>query len=94
VQVGWDKTLDRYGIDTVVVSPRLALSSALKVSGAWRVVYDDHYSVVFRRNTPPTKSFASMAKVAAAIARSRKHGTVIERSRNQSFKKPGRGQPK
>jgi hypothetical protein len=59
VQVGWDKTLDRYAIDTVVVSPKLALSSTLKVSRDWRVVYDDHYSIVFRRNTPQTRSFAS-----------------------------------
>jgi hypothetical protein len=59
VQVGWDKTLDRYGIDTVVVSPKLALSSTLKVSRDWRVVFDDHYSVVFRRNRPVQSSFAS-----------------------------------
>ncbi len=59
VQVGWDKTLDRYGIDTVVVSPRLALSSTLKVSRDWRVVFDDHYSIVFRRNRPAQSSFAS-----------------------------------
>ncbi|HVW11618.1 MAG TPA: hypothetical protein VHC90_23710 [Bryobacteraceae bacterium] len=59
VQVGWDKTLDRYGIDTVVVSPKLALSSALKVSQDWRVVFDDHNSVVFRRNRPVQSSFAS-----------------------------------
>src|SRR6185312_12950887 len=59
VQTGWDKTLDRYGIDTVVVSPKLALSSTLKVSRDWRVVFDDHYSVVFRRNHPVQSSFAS-----------------------------------
>jgi hypothetical protein len=59
VQVGWDKTLDRYGIDTVVVAPTLALSSLLKVSRDWRVVYDDHVSVVFRRNGPATSSFTS-----------------------------------
>jgi hypothetical protein len=59
VQTGWDKILDRYGIDTVVVSPTLALSSTLKVSRDWRVVFDDHYSVVFRRNGPAQSSFAS-----------------------------------
>ena len=59
VQEGWDKTLDRYGIDTVVISPKLALSSTLKVSRDWRVVYDDHYAIVFRRNSPETRSLAS-----------------------------------
>ena len=59
VQVGWDKTLDRYAIDTVVLSPKLALSSTLKVSRDWRVVYDDHYSIVFRRKAPASNSFPS-----------------------------------
>ncbi len=59
VQVGWDKTLDRYGIDTVVLSPKLALSSTLKISRDWRVVYDDHFAIVFRRNSPAPGSSAS-----------------------------------
>lgn len=59
VQVGWEKAFDRYGIDTVVVAPTLALSSALKVSRDWRVVFDDHNSVVFRRNGPVPGSSAS-----------------------------------
>jgi hypothetical protein len=49
VKVGWDKTLDRYAIDTVVLSPKLALTSTLKISRDWRVVYDDGVAVVFRR---------------------------------------------
>jgi hypothetical protein len=59
VQVGWDKSLDRYGIDTVVVSPTLALSSTLKVSRDWKVVYDDHIAVVFRRVGPVPVSVSS-----------------------------------
>ena len=57
VQVGWDKTLDRYGIDTILLSPAVALSSTLKVSRDWHVVYDDHVSIVFRRNIPLPSSF-------------------------------------
>lgn len=59
VQEGWNRTLDRYGIDTVVLSPAFALSSTLKISRDWRLVYDDHTSLVFRRNSPGTSSFAS-----------------------------------
>jgi hypothetical protein len=59
VQVGWNKPFDRYGIDTIVVAPTLALSSALKVSRDWKVVYDDHVAVVFRRNGPVPGSFVS-----------------------------------
>ncbi len=59
VQEGWDKILDRYGIDTVVISPKLSLSSTLKVSRDWRVVYDDHYAIAFRRIHPVKRSPAS-----------------------------------
>jgi hypothetical protein len=59
VQEGWNKTLDKYGIDTIVVDPNRALSTLLKVSRDWRVVYDDHRSIVFRRIGPVPGSFAS-----------------------------------
>jgi hypothetical protein len=46
---GWEKTLDKYTIDTIVLPPRLALAGTLKVSRTWRPVYDDGNAVVFRR---------------------------------------------
>jgi len=49
VRYGWQKTLDRYDIDTIVLSPEQALAGTLKVSRDWRVVYDDGVAVVFRR---------------------------------------------
>ncbi len=52
VKVGWDKTLDKYSIDTIVLSPKFALTSTLKISRDWRVVYDDGVAVVFRRAIP------------------------------------------
>lgn len=52
VKTGWDKTLDKYSIDTIVLSPKFALTSTLKISRDWRVVYDDSVAVVFRRVTP------------------------------------------
>jgi hypothetical protein len=52
VKVGWDKTLDQYGIDTVVLSPRAALASTLKIARQWRVVHDDGVAVVFQRRSP------------------------------------------
>ena len=59
VQTGWQKTLDKYGVDTIVLSPKFALSSTLKISRDWRVVYDDQVALIFRRNTPPTGSLVS-----------------------------------
>jgi hypothetical protein len=49
IRYGWDKTLDKYAIDTVVLSTQLPLSSALKISREWRVVHDDGVAVVFHR---------------------------------------------
>jgi hypothetical protein len=49
VKWGWEKTLDEYSIDTIVLSPKLSLTSTLKISRDWRVVYDDGVAVVFRR---------------------------------------------
>jgi hypothetical protein len=49
VKYGWEKTLDQYDIDTIVLSPAAPLASTLKISRDWRVVYDDGVAVVFRR---------------------------------------------
>ena len=53
LKTGWQKTLDRYDIDTVVLSPRAYLASALKIAPGWRVVHDDGIAVVFRRANSP-----------------------------------------
>ncbi len=52
VQYAWEKTLDKYDIDTIAISPRFALASTLKISRDWRVVFDDGVTVVFRRAAP------------------------------------------
>jgi hypothetical protein len=50
VKHGWESTLGRFRIDTVLLSPDASLAGALKESSRWRVVYDDGVAVVFRRN--------------------------------------------
>jgi hypothetical protein len=52
VKFGWEKTLERYAIDTVVLNPQTALASTLKISRDWRVAYDDGVAIVFRRALP------------------------------------------
>ena len=52
VQTGWQKTLEKYNIDTIILAPKFALASTLKISRDWRVVYDDHVALIFRRNAP------------------------------------------
>jgi len=61
VNVGWEKTLARFGVDTVLISPSSPLCGALKESPHWRVVYDDGVAVVFR---PAGKAAAKPVSVA------------------------------
>jgi hypothetical protein len=48
VKYGWEKTLFRYGVDTILMPPSAPLTGALKESSKWRVVYDDGVALVFR----------------------------------------------
>ncbi len=53
VQYGWEATLSRFGINTILLPPNAPLTGALKESSRWRVVYDDGIALVFR-STPKT----------------------------------------
>ncbi len=59
VNYGFEKVLDKYSIDTIALSPRFALTTTLKYSTGWKVVYDDHVTVIFRRTQPLTSSAVS-----------------------------------
>jgi hypothetical protein len=48
VNYGWEKTLGRFGVDTILLPPSAPLAGALKESARWRVVYDDGVALVFR----------------------------------------------
>jgi hypothetical protein len=48
VAYGWEKTLGRFGVDTILLPPSAPLAGALKESARWRVVYDDGVALVFR----------------------------------------------
>ena len=47
VKYPWQQTLDRYGVDTILMPTDAPLSGALKESRRWRVAYDDGMSIVF-----------------------------------------------
>ena len=53
VKYGWEKTLARFGVDTILLPPDAPLTGALKESSRWRVVYDDGIALVFRKNAEP-----------------------------------------
>ena len=48
VKYNWQQTLDRYGVDTILLPCDAPLSGALKQSRRWRVAYDDGMAIVFR----------------------------------------------
>jgi hypothetical protein len=48
VTPGWDRTLARFGVDTVLMPPATPLAGALKESAHWRVDYDDGVAIIFR----------------------------------------------
>jgi hypothetical protein len=48
VKHGWERTLGRYGVDTVLLQVDAPLAGALKESSRWRVAYDDGSAIVFR----------------------------------------------
>ena len=45
----WQKSLDQYQVESVLVPVDLPLTGAMKESRLWRAVYDDHYAIVFDR---------------------------------------------
>lgn len=48
VRYDWEKTLGRFGIDTILLPPSAPLAGAVKESANWRLVYDDGVSLIFR----------------------------------------------
>jgi hypothetical protein len=49
VKPGWDKLLDAFQLDTVLVPPSHPLASALRARSGWRTAYADAVAVVFER---------------------------------------------
>ncbi|MGA2590744.1 MAG: hypothetical protein ABSH32_12570, partial [Bryobacteraceae bacterium] len=61
VKYTWQRLLNEYGVDTVLLSPDAPLAGALKESSRWHVVYDDGQAIVFRTGTRPESSQVSAA---------------------------------
>jgi hypothetical protein len=47
----WEKPLDQYQVHTVLLPVDLPVTTVLKQSSRWRVVYDDHTAILFERLT-------------------------------------------
>jgi hypothetical protein len=72
VKYGWQKTLARFGVDTILMPPNAPLSGVLKESSNWRVVYDDGISLVFRSQLKTVGLQVSAASTGGGEGRDRK----------------------
>jgi hypothetical protein len=48
VKYGWEQTLSKFGVNTILLPPSTPLTGALKECSRWRLVYDDGVALVFR----------------------------------------------
>ena len=71
VRYGWEKTLSKFGVDTILMPPNAPLTGALKESSRWRVIYDDGRALVFRSNNPEMGVQASAANLGGGEGRDR-----------------------
>jgi hypothetical protein len=90
VKPGWQKTLDKYSIDTVAIAPKFALCSTLKISRDWRVVYDDGVTVVFRR-TAAGRSRLTSSLVSSNEGRNRDRAITKPGNTDRKITQPGPG---
>jgi hypothetical protein len=65
VRYDWEKTLEKYHVNTILLSPNTALAGTLKESRRWRPVYDDGVAIVFRAN----QQSAAAADQVSAVSR-------------------------
>lgn len=58
LQSGWEALLNRYGVETVVLSRRdqPRLTAALRAAESWQPAYEDEQAVVFVRKTTGSPS--------------------------------------
>jgi hypothetical protein len=79
VKYGWEKTLGRFGVNTILMPPSAPLAGALKVSADWRLVYDDGISLVFRSSAQAAGKRVSFANKGEGEGRDREVTKTEER---------------
>jgi len=46
---GWDRTLERYNVGTVLIEPDAPLALQLAQDAAWKKMYEDRIAVIFEK---------------------------------------------
>jgi hypothetical protein len=87
LQLGWEKTLSEFGVDTILMPLDAPLTGALKQSSHWRVVYDDGMALVFRPNGRAGDE-VSAALTSGGMSRDREVTKTEARDRRITLTKP------
>jgi hypothetical protein len=87
VKYDWEKTLDGFGVNTILLPPSAPLAGALKESSRWRVVYDDGVALVFRF-TQKTAGESNSAATGGGTGRDREVTKTEARDRAIAKTKP------
>ncbi len=66
----WERKLDAYGVDSVVLHPDDPVVSALKGSQNWQLLFDDGSVIIFQRNPVPRSVAGSGAPQVSPVLRS------------------------
>jgi hypothetical protein len=71
VKYDWQKTLDSFGVNTILMPPGAPLAGVLKENSRWRNVYEDSVVVVFRSSPRAAGKQASVASFSGGTGRDR-----------------------
>jgi len=52
-QDGWNRVLENYDVDLVLIEPDTPLARVLRENSSWSVLHDDSVSVLYGRNLKP-----------------------------------------
>jgi hypothetical protein len=79
VKYDWERILDGFGVDTILLPVGAPLSGALKESSHWHVVYDDGVALIFRSQERTAGITTSVACQGSGAGRDREI-TITEAS--------------
>jgi hypothetical protein len=85
VKYGWEQTLDKFGVNTILLPPSMPLAGALKECSRWPLVYDDGVALVFRsasRTVGETVSAASGTSRDREITKTEASGSTITKTKS------------
>src|SRR5580658_7086017 len=85
VKYGWQQTLDKFGVNTILLPPSMPLAGALKECSRWRLVYDDGVALIFRsasRTVGEPVSAASGTSRDREITKTQASGLTITKTKS------------